>query len=628
VPKNFPVGISFKGLDKVSKVINKITSKFPKLTRAVKRTSTAFKGISMRTEALQKKLSKIGGAMTRVGKNLSMKLTLPIVAFGAFALRAAGNFEAAMKDVQGKTGLEGTSDKMKELIALAKELGKTTQFSAGEVADAMAFLAQAGLSADEIIKGMSSTINLAAATNIELAEAGDIATNVLKGYGMEVAELTKLNNFMVKATNKANMNIQELAESMKVAGPIFASQNVPLEQTIAIFGKMADAGIKAGDAGTGLKKAMSSLLNITPKAVAVFKKLKIPSAEIFDATGKVADFSKVLMALEKSGASAGDLIKIFGERAGPKLIPLLTDGIAKVNELANKVLSGNNGVGEAAKIAALKMEGFNGAIKSFKSAVESVMLAVADSGLMKFVQDFIIGLTSMLRDISALNPTILKWGTILAGTAAIIGPLLVVVGSLITSISFLIIGFKLLTAVGIGLNIAFWPFTLTVGAITAGIILLTAAIALLVLKWDWVKEKLVGGWNYIKDGFWSAMSWISEKIKYVTNNWVTLVVMAVFKIAQKIRGLISMLPFGGGIASLLGYGAGLDPQSAPAPAPTPATGQPIGAKAIQSSAAQNYVTRTNNASVNVNFSNLPENASIEADNNLGPLQVSQGLSGL
>ena len=120
MPKNFPVGISFKGLDRISKVINKITAKFPKLSRAVKRTSTAFKAIEMRTEKFRKKLARVGKTMSGIGKSLSMKLTLPIVAFGGFALKAAGDFEAAMKDVQGKTGLEGTSEKMKELTKLAK----------------------------------------------------------------------------------------------------------------------------------------------------------------------------------------------------------------------------------------------------------------------------------------------------------------------------------------------------------------------------------------------------------------------------------------------------------------------------------------------------------------------------
>src|SRR5210317_1741940 len=98
--------------------------------------------------AMQAKFASAGQAMMGVGASLSKGLTLPIVGVGVAAVAAGASFEKSMnkvKAVSGATGSQFTS-----MSDTAKELGRTTQFSASQAADGMSFLAMAGFQANDI----------------------------------------------------------------------------------------------------------------------------------------------------------------------------------------------------------------------------------------------------------------------------------------------------------------------------------------------------------------------------------------------------------------------------------------------------------------------------------------------
>ena len=595
----FDNNIRFKAIDKISRTLNKITNKFPKMTRMVKRTNTAFGALQKRTEKLRKKLSAVGGSMLSVGKNMTASLTLPIAAFGAFSLKTAGDFQSAMKNVQGKTGIAGTSEAFKNLNKLAKQMGRDTQFSAKESADAMGFLAQAGLDAKQIMGALPGTLNLAAAAGIELAEAADISTNVLAGYGLQVKDniqlqknLNRLNDVMVAATNKSNINIQELSETMKVAGPIFASQNQNLERTVSIVGQLGNAGIKGSESGVALRKSMSSLLKPTATAIKTFKKLGIKKSDIQDSAGNVKDFGGIIDLLAKRGAKAADLIGIFGERAGPKLIPLIAGGGKAIDELAEKLVKAD-GVNEASRVAKLRMEGFNGAIKKLKSAFEAFSIAIAQSGILDFFTGLINFGAKVFSKLSALPKPILLLGAGFATLIAAAGPILIAFGGFIAILPALITGWGVFTGVMAGFSVATLPISGTVLAVVAAIAALVGITVLIIKKWDAIKKKAKEVAAVIKSSILSAITSLIKKMKGIPG-----------------FGLLSRFVGGGEGSS--------EPTGVP-------TGAPTGGADISQRAA---TTQTNNAQVGVRFENPPPGTKISTEGGAGFLDISSGAAGI
>lgn len=599
----FDTGIRIKAVDRLSKVIDKVKNKIPKLTKEINKARNQFNRFQKSTLKLRQSLTKMGTKLKSVGAKMTIGLTAPIAAFGAFSLKSAGDFEAAMKDVQGKTTL--TTVSMEQLAEKGKELGATTQFSANEAATAMGFLAQAGLDSQQIFDGIGPTLQLAAAASIELGEAADISTNVLMGYGMQVKDLTKLNNLMVKTINSSNTNIQELSESMKVAGPIFASQKQPIQETLAVIGQMANAGIKGSEAGVALRKSMSSLLKPTAEAKRTFAKLKIPSSEILNADGSVKSFTGTLKLLEKRGATATDLIRIFGERAGPKLIPLLKAGTAEIDKLANKVLSGNNGVGEAAKIAELKMQGFNGAIKEVKSAFEAFGIALADSGFLDFMGSLIRKVADAFRWLSKLSPTTLKIIGIFAAVVAVLGPLLAALGVFLTILPAMITGIGILSAVSL-------PISGTFLAIAAGIAAVVAIVGIILVKWRELVELFDSNpfLSLVKSAFLllSPLGQIITAVKLIISLF-----QGMDALKQTLRDILPSF-----IADKI---FGPQQEGGP-PQPIAPSGAEVGAtRAIQNTITnEQFKTQTNNARVDV-FVKAPEGTKVIGQGENGSMNL-------
>ena len=132
------------------------------------------------------KVRDVGSKMTDVGKGLTVGVTTPVVGMGAAILKTAGDFEAGMNGVRAVTGASGQD--FEDLQAKAREMGATTAFSATEAASAMEFLGMAGWDTNEIMAGLPDVLNLAAAGSVDLAEAADIASNIMSGFGIEATE--------------------------------------------------------------------------------------------------------------------------------------------------------------------------------------------------------------------------------------------------------------------------------------------------------------------------------------------------------------------------------------------------------------------------------------------------------
>jgi len=172
VASEFKFTFVLRAVDRVGKTLDRINSRFPKMSRAVKRGAAAFAILQRKTLAAGRALNKFGKGMVRVGKSMSTKLTAPIGLAGVAIVRTAVLFKSSMNRVGAltRTIIGGVVDPaFTKLEEKAKMLGATTAFSASEVADAMGFLAQAGFKANQILEAIAPTLNLAAASNTGLA---------------------------------------------------------------------------------------------------------------------------------------------------------------------------------------------------------------------------------------------------------------------------------------------------------------------------------------------------------------------------------------------------------------------------------------------------------------------------
>src|SRR5690606_10932775 len=207
-------------------------------------------------------------------------------------------------------------------------------------------------------------------------------------------------------------------------GPVAKSAGVTFEESAAVIGLLGNAGIQGSMAGTALRGAISRLLNPTGEAARTLERLGVNAVA---SSGALRPLPELIGQLEGSGASTADMMTIFGDRAGPAMAALVDQGSDAIQQLTDQV----GATGTAQAIAETQMEGFNGSLKALSSAFEGLMIAIAESGLLEFATDLVLGLTGIVQSLAETNPGLLKLATVIGGVLAVGGPMLSMVGRMI-----------------------------------------------------------------------------------------------------------------------------------------------------------------------------------------------------
>jgi TP901 family phage tail tape measure protein len=127
----------------------------------------------------------------------------------------------------------------------SRKLGKTTFFTASQVADAQKFLAMAGFNPDQILKATPNVVKLALAGDRDVGMAADIATNISTHFGIIAENLNEVNDVLAKVFVSSNTNMIELGQAFKYAASAAAAAGQSIEEVGAAMAILANNGIKA-----------------------------------------------------------------------------------------------------------------------------------------------------------------------------------------------------------------------------------------------------------------------------------------------------------------------------------------------------------------------------------------------
>ena len=352
-------------------------------------------------------------------------------AFGS-SVNTAADFEQAMARVGAVSGAVG--EDFEALTQQAKELGAKTQFSASQAAASQESLARAGFKTNEIISAMPRLLNMAAAEGMDLANAADIAASAIAGFGMDASEAGRVADVLAKTSAASNTSIALLGESLKYVAPYAKAVGVDIEQTNAMLGIMANAGIKGSIAGNALKSAFSRL---SEEPTRVAKALKSVGVEAKTSTGELRPFPELMKDLSQKmeGMGRADKVglfnKIFGSAAGGGMLAVM-DGVANGNlpEL-EAALYGASG---AAQAMAERMNATaQGAMKRLESASEGLSIAIGNHLLPAYtwIIDTMANFKGWLTQQIEAHPILTKAVIALTGAlTALAGTIMIVTGAM------------------------------------------------------------------------------------------------------------------------------------------------------------------------------------------------------
>ncbi len=370
-----------------------------------------------------KRLDEIGGKLTSFGQKATLGVTLPLVAAFTFAVGAASGFEAKMNQVEAVT--QANVSQMAALNAQSRELGAATRFSASEAAAGQAFLGQAGFKTNEIIAAMPGLLSLAAAGQLDLAEAADIASNVLSGFRENADQTNRVADILAATAASSNTSVRQLGAALKLVAPIATDVNLSIEQTAALVGFLGNAGLQATVAGTSLRGAIAALLDPSDEARAIFKRLGV---EITDQSGNLRNLIDIFGDLGEAQAGPTDLVKVFGREVAAAASILSNAGGPALRDYAKQLQAVE---GFSKRSADTISKGLTGSFTEFASAVEGLQIALVSSGIGVLLEEIVRAATDVIRAISELPDPVLAAGAAFGLFAGSIGPLLIGIGKLL-----------------------------------------------------------------------------------------------------------------------------------------------------------------------------------------------------
>lgn len=351
----------------LSDVIASLSSEMAQSRQVTAALAYSIGAMGEKSKPAEKQLSQFKQTIQEIGKawasarKASAQMMHIADGAGRFAAQGRGviqslvgesiELENALARVGAKTGTTGTAE-WQELADQARELGKTTTFTALEVAGAQDFLAQAGLKANEVLAATPGMLNLSRVGALDLASAADIATNVLQGMGMGIEETGRAVDVLAKAAVTSNTSVQQMGTAMAYAAPGAAAMGISIEETAAAIGALSDAGIGGSKAGTSMRKIFASLVPTSKAAQKQFKKLGI---QVTDEAGNFRNFVDIIedFARATESLSPEEQVRfrqqIFGT-TGATPIGVLMDAArsGKLRDSSN-MLAGAEG--EAARLA-------------------------------------------------------------------------------------------------------------------------------------------------------------------------------------------------------------------------------------------------------------------------------------
>jgi TP901 family phage tail tape measure protein len=317
-----------------------------------------------------------------------------------------------------------TGDSLSGLRDLAIDMGAKTQFSATEAAQGITEMAKAGVSTADIMGGgLKGALDLAAAGQLGVGRAGEIAATAMNQFGLSGNQVSHVADLLAAGAGKAQGSVEDLALGLTYVGPVAAGMGISIEQTTGVLAEFAAAGLVGEKGGTALRGV---LLSLTAPSDAASKTMSELGIHLYDAQGKFVGVDGAaqqlhdrLSPLDEATRNAA-LGQIFGnaQLAGAQV--LYQGGAKAVQEWTGKV----NDSGFAARQAAALTDNLKGDLERLGGAFDTVLIqsgSAANGGLRGLVQTAEHGIEAFGNLSPVIQTTVLAVSGIGGGALIAVG---------------------------------------------------------------------------------------------------------------------------------------------------------------------------------------------------------------
>ena len=356
------------------------------------------------TGKIKNSFSGIQGALATVGVGIGAGAAISVL---KSSVQSYADLEDQVR--RNRAIMSATAEQEKQLMQQTRDLGRSTKFTAQEVAEAQMYQAMAGMKTNEVLEMTPKLLKMSIAAGSDFAQTSDIVTDNLTAFGMSLKDSDRLMDVMVATSNNANTNVQMLGESYKYVAA--TSRNFEsFEDVNILLGVLADNGIKSGQAGRNLAGIYRRLANPSKQVGNALKDLNI---QLYDQQGRFKGLKALSddLKIATANLSQEERNRYLTMIAGGEGMKILASIMGTTEENYNKVADAvRNSSGATNKFADEMSNTTANKIAQFKSALDDLKISIGEAFApiaTKWMEDFMKKIEEWQKT-GALDPDKLK----------------------------------------------------------------------------------------------------------------------------------------------------------------------------------------------------------------------------
>ena len=269
------------------------------------------------------------------GRQLTVGLTVPLVAFGAQAAKAFREADQELVrltkvygDVAGTSAAE-LGRIRDEVSNTAKEISAAMGVSFKETIALAADIAATGKMGDELLGSIQETTRLAVLGEVDRQEAMKATLAIQTAFKQNTEELAASINFLNAVENQTSTTLNDLVTAIPKAGPVVKALGGDVKELALYLTAMREGGINASEGANALKSGLASLINPTKQSVGLLGDfgidiLGIVSKNAGNTTGMLMELQGALNNLDPLN-KAQAIEQLFGKFQFARISALLSN---------------------------------------------------------------------------------------------------------------------------------------------------------------------------------------------------------------------------------------------------------------------------------------------------------------
>ncbi|WPP08518.1 phage tail tape measure protein [Pediococcus inopinatus] len=447
-------------LDQTGKAMAEVQIRTKSLNKSTGGLSTTMSRIADKGASLSKSLNNAGNKAIAFGKT-SSTASLAVGAGFIYGSKKAIELQNSFKQTTNliknggetqKAAISGVNKMQNDAAADAVKYGKSQK----SIADGYQDLVKRGYSSKQALGAMRSELQASVASGDDFKDVVTVASQTLEAFGLRtnstagmISNTKKVTNQLAYAADLTSTGFSDLGVGMSYVGSTAHQAGFSLSETAAAMGLLSNNGLEADKAGTGLRKAINSLISPTKGGISALKTMNLSTKDFIDKKGNMKSMTDIfgLLKSHTDGMSKTEKTNLFhslfgttGQQAG-LILAASSKQLGKLNDQVARSDKQHNGQGYVATLANQNMKTAQNQLAKFKQAGEAVSIMFAKN-VLPYITKIAVKLAGILDRIGKMSPKTQKLTVGFGLVLAAISPVAFAIGGISKGIGASITGLK------------------------------------------------------------------------------------------------------------------------------------------------------------------------------------------